>query len=254
VFTRLLIGLDGSPTADEALEQGILLGTRFGATLVVAHVHEGHRWTTGGAGEGGSEPMLEAAAERVRAADVKVETALRRGDPDTELAVLAQEVDAALVGRRGDQSHAGELGGTVSALIKIAERCVIVCGGTPSPMSACAIAFDGRETSKRALDLAARFASIAQSTVHIIHASADRTAGLQVVGEAEAALSLQGVAFVTHIEPGTPGVVVARVIERTKCDALFAGAHTERSRTSKVTVSHAEQILRHTDIPVVIQP
>jgi nucleotide-binding universal stress UspA family protein len=75
-----------------------------------------------------------------------------------------------------------------------------------------------------------------------------------VVGEAEAMLSLQGIAFVTHIEHGTPGAAVARVVERTGCDALFAGAHVGSGRRSDVTVSHAEEILRHTDIPVVIQP
>src|SRR5207245_1731966 len=72
-----------------------------------------------------------------------------------------------------------------------------------------------------------RFASIVESTVHVIHANDDRTAGLQVVGSAEAALSMQRVAFVTHVEPGKPGEVVARVIKRIRCDALFAGAHME---------------------------
>jgi len=88
------------------------------------------------------------------------------------------------------------------------------------------------------------------------HAAKDGRQGMaatMVVGEAEATLSLQGVAFVTHIERGTPGEAVARVVERTKCDALFAGAHVAQGG-SQVTVSHAEEILRHTDIPVVIQP
>jgi nucleotide-binding universal stress UspA family protein len=44
------------------------------------------------------------------------------------------------------------------------------------------------------------------------------------------------------------------VIQRTECDALFAGAHVGSGRRSDVTVSHAEEILLHTDIPVVIQP
>jgi nucleotide-binding universal stress UspA family protein len=247
MFTRLLIGLDGSPDADAALDQGVALGGRFGATLVVVHVQEGGRGTGDGA-------VLERAAEKIRAAGLDAQTVLRQGDPDTELAALAKEADAVLVGRRGGTSRQGELGATVSSLIKIAERCVIVCGATPSPMSACAIAFDGRDTSRRALDLVLRFASIAHSTVHVIHASADHAAALQVVGEAEAVLSLQGVPFVTHIEEGSLGEVVAAVVTRTKCDALFAGAHIARGRTSKVTVSHAEEILRHTDIPVVIQP
>ena len=198
---------------------------------------------------------VEQSTERVRGAGLPADVVLREGDPDTELAALAKETDGVLVGRRGIHTQGAELGPTAASLIKIAERCVIVCGGKPSPMNACAIAFDGGDTARRALDFAARFASILHSTIHVIYATSDHAAGVQIVGLAEAVLSLQGVAFVTHIEPGTPGEVVARVVERTKCDALFAGAHVTRTgRTSKVTVSHAEEILRHTDIPVVVQP
>jgi len=248
VFTRLLIGLDGSPSADAALEQAIVLGERFKATLVVGHVAERAKDIDNGTA------LLGRAAERVRGAGLHADVVLREGDPDTELAALAKDADAALVGRRGIHTQGAELGPTAASLIKIAERCVIVCGGRPSPMRAGAVAFNGGETARRALDFAARFASILQSTIHIIYATPNHAAGVQIVGVAEAVLSLQGVAFVTHIEPGTPGEVVARVVERTKCDALFAGAHVTHGRTSKVTVSHAEEILRHTDIPVVIQP
>ena len=245
MFTRLLVGLDGSASADAALEQAVVLGERFKATLVVAHVAQ-HK--------GDGTALLERGGARVRSAGLNVDTALLRGDPDTELATLAKEADAVLVGRRGDTAHGAELGSTTTALLKIAERCVIVCGGIASPMRSCAIAYDGGVTAKRALELAGRFAAVVQSTIHIVHATADHAAGLQVVGEAEAALSLQGVSFVTHIEAGSPGEVVSRVVTGTRCDALFAGAHVPRGRSSKVTVSHAEQILLHTDIPVVVQP
>lgn len=248
MFTRLLIGLDGSASADAALEQAMVLGARFGATLALGYVAERAKGLEAGAA------MLGRAAELVRGAGLHAEVVLREGDPDTELADLAKEADAVLVGRRGIHTQGAELGLTTASLIKIAERVVIVCGTRPSPMSACAVAFDGGETARRALDLAGRFAGILQSTIHIIYATSDHAAGVQVVGEGEAVLSLQGVAFVTHIEAGTPGEVVARVVERTKCDALFAGAHLTVGRTSKVSVSHAEEILRHTDIPVVIQP
>lgn len=249
MFTRLLVGLDGSPSADEALEQAVHLGLRFKAKVVVAHVREtrglGRRPSDSGA-------LLERARERVQDAGLAVETVLRHGDPDTELAALASDVDTVLVGRRGRSSPADVLGKTVSSLIRIAERSVIVCASKPSPMQTCAVAYDGRETAQRALALVARFASVTHSTVHVIHATIDPSIGTMVIGEAEALLSLQGVAFVTHIERGTPGEAVARVIERTKCDALFAGAHV--GKHNAVTASHAEEILLHTDIPVVIQP
>src|SRR2546422_9701525 len=67
----------------------------------------------------------------------------------------------------------------------------IVCGGLPSPMQSIAVAFDGGDTSRRALERAVQFATVAGSTVHLIHASDDREAGLQVVGVAEATLSMR---------------------------------------------------------------
>ena len=249
MFTRLLIGLDGSPNADEALEQAVVLGVRFKSRLVVAHVQE----TYGAGRRSDSGELLERAHERVKDAGLTVETVLLEGSPDSELAVLARDVDAVLVGRRGrSSSSARVVGRTVASLIRIAERTVIVCAGKPSPMERCAIAYDGRETAQRALALVARFASVTNSTVHVIHATIDPAIGTMVVGEAEAILSLQGVAFVTHLEHGTPGEAMARVIQMTKCDALFAGAHV--GKRDVVTVSHAEEILLHTDIPVVIQP
>lgn len=249
MFTRLLIGLDGSPNADEALEQAIVLGSRFKAKLIVATVKETH-----GLGRRSSDSgdLLQRAQERVQAAGLDVETVAKHGNPATELAALARDVDTVLVGRRGRSSSAGAIGRTVAALLRIAEKLVIVCASKPSPMRTCAIAYDGRETAQRALELVARFASVNHSTVHVIHATIDPAMGTMVIGEAEAMLSLQGVAFVTHIEHGTPGEAVARVIAATNCDALFAGAHV--GKHNAVTVSHAEEILLHTDIPVVIQP
>jgi nucleotide-binding universal stress UspA family protein len=91
----------------------------------------------------------------------------------------------------------------------------------------------------------------------VVHANDDRAAGLRVVGEAEATLSLREADFAIHVEPGTPGAAVARIVKEARCDALFVGAHVARTsarRPSPVVVSHAEQILRHTDVPVVIQP
>ena len=221
----------------------------FQSTLVVAHVKEAHPRRSSDSGA-----LLQRAHDRVTEAGLEVETVVKHGHADAELAALAQGVDAVLVGRRGRSSTGEAIGRTLTSLIRIAERTIIVCASRPSPMQSCAIAYDGRETAQHALELVTRFASITHSTVHIIHATIDPAAGTMVVGEAEAFLSLQGVAFVTHMEHGTPGDAVARVIQQTKCDALFAGAHAGKGGGAGVMVSHAEEILSHTDIPVVIQP
>jgi nucleotide-binding universal stress UspA family protein len=239
------VGLDGSRRAEQALEQALLLAGRFGATIQVAHVRP-HGGPSGAA-------LLDAARARIVAARLKAEIIERDGDAPIELAQLARLADACLVGRVGQQAS-GDLGATVASLIRLAEVCVIVCGAEPSAMARCALAYDGGETSKRALELVARFASITDSTVHVIHANADRDAGLRVVGDAEAELSVRRVPFVTHVAAGTPGEVCAAVVAGTGCDALFVGAHVSHGRASGAMAGHATEILRHTDIPVVVQP
>jgi nucleotide-binding universal stress UspA family protein len=247
MFTRLLVGLDGSPRADAALEQAVVLGERFHSTVLVAHIREP-------GGPDGSA-MLARARARLLAAELEADLREETGAPDAVLAELAQETDAVLLGRHS-KTTANALGPTFTSVIRHAGRCVIACAGSPSPMRSCAVAYDGGETSQRALELAVRFASVVNSTVHVIHAADDHDAGVQIVGAAEAALSMQRIPFGSHVEPGPPGEVIARVIKRIGCDALFAGAHMERrqGRTSVASVSHAEEILLRTDIPVVVQP
>jgi nucleotide-binding universal stress UspA family protein len=251
MFTRLLVGLDESPQSDAALEQAVVLGRRFRSVIVVAVVVEDDEDGAAAAA------LLERARFRVEAAGLEVEIVQRKGAADLNLAELAKEVDAVLVGRRGVRSErAGPsaLGRTAASLIRLTEQTVIVCGGAASGMHSCAVAFDGR--NRRALDLAARFASITGATVHVVHAYRDRDEGIQITGQAEAELSLLGVQFQMHLEEGTAGEVVARVVRAIRADALFAGAHVPRGlgEPRPSVASHTEDILLHTDLPVAIQP
>src|SRR2546430_13985959 len=120
--------------------------------------------------------MLDRARERVLAVGLQVEATELTGEADVELAELAKTADAVLVGRRGVTTKGGALGPTVGSLIRIAERCVIVCGGLPSPMTSRALAFDGRGTSQRPLELALRFATVGGSPLHLIPAPSGRGA------------------------------------------------------------------------------
>jgi nucleotide-binding universal stress UspA family protein len=253
MFTRLLVGLDGSPQGDAALEQAVVLGLRFRSALVVATVVE----EDSDAARAEAATLLERARFRVEAAGLGVEARQREGAPDLILAELAKDVDATVVGRRGvlsGQAGPFALGRTAASLIQLSERSVIVSGSAPSPMRACAVAFDGR--NRRAIELASRFASVAGSTVHVIHAYRDRLEGLRVIGQAEAELSLLGVQFQTHLQEGGAAEVVAQVVRAIRADSLFAGAHLPRGLGDRrpSVASHTEDILLHTDIPVAIQP
>jgi nucleotide-binding universal stress UspA family protein len=108
MFTRLLVGLDGSPHADAALEQAVVLARRFHSVIIVAAVEESNK--------GGAEAaaaLVERGRFRVAAAGLEVEGQQQQGDPDVALAELAKGVDAVLVGRRGvETEHAGPTAAT----------------------------------------------------------------------------------------------------------------------------------------------
>src|SRR2546426_9562443 len=97
VFTRLLVGLDGSPRADSAFEQAVVLGQRFGSTVVVAYVREPGRPDEGA--------MLERARERLLAAGLTPETVAEQGEPDVVLARLPAGGGPPPGGRRGGTPH-----------------------------------------------------------------------------------------------------------------------------------------------------
>ncbi|MGH7751683.1 MAG: universal stress protein [Gemmatimonadales bacterium] len=241
MFTRLLVGLDGSPQADIALEQAVILGERFRSTLMVVHVRERRD---------SDADLLTRAAERVTAAGLAMETLPDTGEPSEVLVRLAAGADLVCIGRQGRKRTAA-LGPTARTVIKRAGKCTLVCGGSPSPMRRVAVAYDGGPTSQRALDLGLRYSAVAGSELDVIHAG-DPAAGATVVAQAEMALSMNPVVYRTHVRAGEPGVVVAAVIRESRCDALFVGAHVEAGRDPDV--SHAEAILVETDIPVMIQP
>src|SRR6266567_6577184 len=114
MFTRLLVGLDGSPRSDAAFEQALLLARRFGATVVAVYVRE-----PGKPDEDGH--MLERAQERATEVGAPFESVAKDGDADVTLAELAKGADTVLVGRRGVVTADDALGPTVASLIRIAQ-------------------------------------------------------------------------------------------------------------------------------------
>ena len=274
MFTTLLIGLDGSPPSEVALAQAILVGQQFRSTLVLAHItraalHQaaliqslGAPWREGrpsGSGnvardlEEAGLRFLEDAAGAVERAGLKAEIAYGSGDVVAELAALAEHADAVFVGRVGRQSGGGDpLGPDTRQLIRRSPVPVVVCGSVISALDRCAVAYDGGPTSVLALSLAERYAEVAGAHLDVIHAAkaGEEEKGREVLAHAAMALSATPLQFETHFEVGEVPEVVARVVQRLRCNGLFAGAHREPGGWE--LPSHTEAILRATDIPVLV--
>jgi nucleotide-binding universal stress UspA family protein len=112
VYSKILVGTDGSETAGEAVRQAAELARTHGAELIVVH---GAKTTSAAPDLGYGVPPVD--AENVRAAggeileqaatavgeNLRVRTLFREGDPADSIIDVAEEegVDLIVVGNRG---------------------------------------------------------------------------------------------------------------------------------------------------------
>jgi nucleotide-binding universal stress UspA family protein len=275
MFTRLLVGLDGSPGADAALEAAIGLGRRFKTTIVLAAITDirlleaplfettGPLWTEGvpaapvavelrEALEERATKILEASAAKVSAAGLQSEALRAIGLVDEELVRLADQAEAIVVGRRGElHGDPGTIGAVTSHIIKRSPKPVFVAGDQASACQKPVVAYDGGETSTHALELAARYTEALGLPLAVVHVNDDATKGDALLAKAAAFLSGRGAAFETHRLPGDVARAVTKFLGEWGGDLLVAGAHGGRHHGWTIG-SHAEKLLKATTVPVII--
>jgi nucleotide-binding universal stress UspA family protein len=274
MFPRLLVGLDGSAGADAALGLAIALGRRFPTTLVLAAVTDvrvleaplygaGPLWAEGmpvapSVAELGtvleerSLQLLNAAADRVRAEGLAVETVHATGVVDEELLRFLEEADALVLGRRGElHERPGTLGGVTTHLVRRSPKPVLVAGERPSALARPVVACDGGTTSAAALEVAATWAATLSIPLDVVHVG-DVSSAAAVLDSAGDVLRARGVTFTTARLDGDVAGAIAAHADARQADLLFVGAHGGRHRRTLFEGSHAEKLLRATAVPVVI--
>lgn len=275
MFSRLLVGLDGSPGAEAALTAAIGLARRFKSSILLAAVTDvrlieaprfeaaAPLWTEGLAGlapdrelvatmEEHRRRLLDTGAARVREAGVPVEEMHAVGIVDEELLTLADRVEAMVLGRRGElHGEPGSVGAVTATIVKRSPKPVLVAGERPSACERPVVAYDGGETSSNALALAARYADALQLRLDVVHASDDVEAGEALLAKAGAFLSGQHVAYATHRLEGDCVAAIAAFVEQSGADLLVAGARGSRRRSWGLG-SRAEKLLKATAIPLII--
>lgn len=137
MFDVIVVGTDGSDTAEEATKAAIELAGQHEATLhvVSSYKPKGAAHAQGGGGEhwdvkprDGVDAILDAAAARARRQDVSVEVHASKQDPAKAILDVAASVDADLivVGNRGMQGAKRLLLGSVPNSIAHGAGCHVL--------------------------------------------------------------------------------------------------------------------------------
>jgi nucleotide-binding universal stress UspA family protein len=129
--SRVIVGVDHSPAALEALQAGAEQARRRGVTLVPVYVHEPIEMPRGGEHapdlamlEDSERHHLEAAAKAAGATGVEAEVLV--GSPVSELLAIARPQDLLVLGSRGRGGFAGLLLGSTSTQLAQHARCPVL--------------------------------------------------------------------------------------------------------------------------------
>lgn len=269
MFDELLIAVDGSDCAHNALDHGLALAARYDAEVELVTVYGGD--------DGQGRAVLDEAAEVAAEAGVDAETKLLSGKPASAIAERAGDRDADLVvvGRRGRRGVRVRLLGSVTERVlrrSPAPVLTVAEDGVETAYDDILVTTDGSEAAAGAgpygVDLAGRY----DAPLHVLNAVDVRSeAGVFSAGgvssEYVARLERQGRGAVDDLIEGVDvsGLEVRRSVVRGPPHEVITGYADDNDVGLIVMTSEGQsnlagqrlgtvagRVLRTTDRPVLI--
>lgn len=267
VFSRILVGIDGSERAAEAARQAGRLAAATGAALDLAFVVDTHR-----AHDEDVEAEAEAALDRACAgpaeAGVRPSPKILAGDPADALVREASEhgVDLLCVGPDAGLLHGAlRFGGTAAHVVAQATCSVLVARAAPDGFPtriACGV--DGSDASVATATMAGSIAVATGAELHLVHVvpvfrgrDAEWTLEPDEPNppelEASAlALAALGVTPVRDMAMGRPEHAMVAVAERDLIDLLVVGHRGLRGVTRMLLGSVSRHVTEHARCSVIV--
>lgn len=273
----VVVGLDGSPSADRALDWAIDHAVRERRQLTLAHGSDLARtaWAdpTGvniqalaEARRSDAQALLEKARQHVahRAPELSVHHALWVTDPRSMLLELAETAYTVVVGSRGHGPVRSLLLGSVGVAVVRHATCpvVVVRPGNPGLVrNGVVVGADGSPASRTIVELAYHHASLRGLPLTIVHGALDLWPPDATADDLRLPVlePLSGLAekypdVPTRFElvKDDPAAVLVEMSSR--MDLVVVGAHHAGRLATLLTGSVALSVVEHAESPVVVAP
>lgn len=241
----VVVGVDGSPSCERALDWAVDHAVRERRQLTLAHGLDLER-------ADGRDALRSARAQvRELAPDLAVHEALWPADPVTTLLDLAEHAALLVVGSRGRGPVRSVLLGSVGLVLARRATCpvVVVRPGHPGLVrNGVMVGLDASDRCRPVLEFGYRQASLRGLPLTIVHSGADDD-GLDVA-EAVAGLAekFPEARAQTRLVAEHPAAVLAR--ESQRMNLVVLGAHHGRALHSSVTSA----VVEHAACPVAVVP
>jgi len=267
VFSRILVGVDGSERAEEAARQAGRLAAASGAALDLAYVVDTHHAHDADV-ETEAEAALDRAGARVGEAGVQASPRILAGEPAQVLVAEAREhgVDLLCVGPDAGLLHGAlRIGRTADHVIGQAPCSVLVARPAPDGFPTrivCGV--DGSDASVATATMAGSIAAATGAELHVLHVvpvfrgrDAEWTLDPDEPSppELEAsvlAIEALGVTPFRDMAMGRPEHALVVTAERDRTDLLVVGHRGLRGMTRVLLGSVSRHVTEHAPCSVIV--
>ncbi|MBJ3776971.1 universal stress protein [Acuticoccus mangrovi] len=198
--------------------------------------------------------ILDAAHERLAATGVTVTERLRNGDLVETVQELEPDARLVIIGKRGEAADFAKLhlGSNLERVVRVCKKPVLVANRAFREPRKYLIAFDGGNSSMRAVDMASRSPFFTGLEAHILTVGPDTVENRRNIEGAVAMLSASGAPVISGIEAGQPEERISAYVEREGIDLLVMGAYGHSRIRSLIIGSTTSEMVRSCKVPVLM--
>lgn len=277
MIQTILIPVDGSANSGIALDYGLYVAPKFGASLRGLHVldiyliqgpmmtdvtatvgmppYDGYLDAVEASLKEKAAGVLASFAERCRRAGVACETRTNIGKISDTIIEEAETADLICMAKKGEHFHlkeGGLIGSVAEVVIRRSGKPVMVIPETFREIESMGLAYDGSAPAKKALDLSLRLSEQAKwpITVLIVSADAARAAALSAEVEEKAQ---EGTADCEVIlSSGKEADEILKFISEGAVELMVMGAYGHNRLREWLLGSTTSHILSRSPLPVLL--
>ncbi len=201
------------------------------------------------------QAILKDAEKQLRASGVaEVSSIQRHGVLVDSIPEFEKEAELLVLGKRGEHADfaKGHLGSNLERVVRIAKEPVMVASRVFEPISSFLIAFDGGESSLKAVHFAASHPLLKGLECHLLAVGKGHSELERELHSAE--LALQGADFTVSAQlvEGDADEVIAKKVEEDKIGLLAMGAYGHSKIRRMLIGSTTTALVRDCHVPVLL--